>query len=302
MKLHSIIALLVVGLALLTGGCGTVPSTPDAAVPVARDFLRARADRSAGTLYALLTAGAKEAISLDAVVGQVRRETVSFTSLGAAVQADPGWVQVPVVDLVVRTQESEARWPEVRLTLHYEGGQWRVAWADPLMYLASQAYQNARYSEELELAESIADIDPYHYRGPLERHFAQRSLERPREAEVALLKAAALATPAQAPDVEDAAARFRLRLGQPDMALAHCRSALEKAAPYIPQLYSFRWQADALAVQGRAFLAKGDRSAAEAAVRDGLSIDPENADLAMLRRDLAAKPAPPAATPAPLKP
>jgi hypothetical protein len=279
------VALILVLLWTLTG-CSQTPATPDAAVAAAKVFLQARAARDADSVYGLLTGRAREVTKAGAVASYLRGERFSFGQVGAPVEKAPGWVQVPVSDYHVQSAGADTLWPQVLLTLHYEGKHWLVAWLEPALAAARMDYQNNVYGEELELAKAISEIDPYSYYGPLEYHFAYRGLKRLREAEVALSQAAALATPTQAPDVEDAWARFKLDLGHPEDAAPHARAALEKAAPYMPGLYSRHWQADTLVVLGRSLLLTSDRAGATDAANQAAQVDPHNAGVLMLRRDL----------------
>ncbi len=273
-------------LALLLAACSPMEKTPEAALAVAQEFLQARSTDDAAALHALLTAPAQEAISRATVARYLEGEEIAFRSLGTPVEPRPDWLQVPVYNLTITGPGKRVRWPDVLLTLHYDGARWRVAWADPLMYRAHQAYDNGEFAEALRLGRTIAAIDPFHYRGYLEQHFAYRGMNRPREAEWALLRAMEAATPYQEPDVHDAWARFKLALGHPEDGLTHAQAALDKAAPYIPFLYSRRWQVDTMVVKGRCLLALGDREGAEALVQEALKLDPENGPLAIFRHQL----------------
>jgi tetratricopeptide (TPR) repeat protein len=132
-------------------------------------------------------------------------------------------------------------------------------------------------------AHTIIDIDPYHYRGYLEEHFAYRGLQRLREAELAVLRAIQLATPVQQPDAYDAMARFKLNLKAPADAATFAQKALNVASPYIPATYSTRWEADTLVVLGRAQFAQGDRAGAEQTAKRASELDPFNGTLAIFR-------------------
>lgn len=278
--------LMLLMVAGLLTACSPMPRTPEGALSVARDFLRARADRDARALHGALTAKAQKAMSRSDVANFLSQERVAYGAIGPVQERDHDWVQVQVHDLAITTHEQTVRWPEVWLTLHYEQDRWRVAWAEPLMSQAAQAYQNGLLGQELELGRTIVEIDPFHYRGYLEQHYAYRGLKHPREAEVRLVQAFERATPPQLPDVHDAMARFKLGLNQPAEALSHARQALEKAAPYIPYLYSARWQADVMVVAGRALLGTGDRAGAEEYARRAAQIDPDNASLAIFHSQL----------------
>lgn len=268
---------------LLTAGCASQPATAAEAVATARAFLTARAAKDVGALYGVLTPPVRDAVSLAEVAGFISRERFTFGSVGLPVERDEGWVQIPVFDVAVTTTDWETRWPEYRLTLRHDGRRWQVAWVDPLAHAALSAYQNSRYGDQLELARQIAQADPFHYRGPLERHYAYRGLKRLREAELALLRASELATPAQVAHVQETLARFRLDLNQPADAAALAREALRLAPA---GLYSPAWRADTLVVLARALVATGDRPGAEAAIAEARALDPQNASLAILVRSL----------------
>jgi outer membrane murein-binding lipoprotein Lpp len=290
MKLRRILVLVAVMLtAAMLSGCSAEPNTPDAAVAATRAFLQARVSRDAGAVYSLLSDRTRKDLPRADAARRVSHETVAFTGVGVPVPVAAGervLLQVPVTDVTVSTAQRELRWPEVRLTLEYDGRRWGVAWVEPLAANALQAYQNGRFGEALDLAGAITAADPSHYRGAMESHFAYRGLKRLREAELAILRARELATPSQVPDVEESFARFKISLGRPDDAIPLARRALEAAAPYSPHLYSQRWMADTWVVLGRALLASGDRAGAEDAAAQAEALDPQNADLAMLRRDL----------------
>ncbi|MDF2628058.1 MAG: hypothetical protein K0R39_1889 [Symbiobacteriaceae bacterium] len=288
MKTRSLLVLLGFVLSLVLSGCSASPATPDAAAAAAQKFLQARVAGNAGAMYGLLTEAAGEAMTVTDISRFIRYETFSFGALGAPVTVAENWVQVPVSDYRIASAGQETTWPEFRLTMVYEGERWRIGWTEPLVAQARQAYVNSQFGEELALARAIGQIDPYSYRSALERHFAFRGLKRLREAEVELLRARELASRYEAPDVEDAFARFKLSLNQPGDAATLARGALEKAGPLVPGLYSHRWQADTLAVLGRALLAQGDRAGAEDAVKRAEAVDPGNGWAEVLRRSLLA--------------
>ncbi|HYF92791.1 MAG TPA: hypothetical protein VD969_11160 [Symbiobacteriaceae bacterium] len=286
MKTRSLVLLVALFATLILPGCAATPATPEAAAVTAQRFLQSRADHDAGAVHGLLTERAREALTQGEVSQYLRGEEFYFGSLGAPTPAHEGWLQIPVADYRITSGGRQIRWPEVKLTLRYEGKHWRVAWIEPVAAAARNAYENNLYGEQLELARAIMEIDPYHYRGALEQHFAYRGLQRGREAEVAILRAAEQATPYQKPDVHDAFARFKLELGHPEDAVPHARAALEQAQPYVPDLYSHRWQADALVVLGRALWLQGDGAGALAVVKQAADADPANAGLAVLRREM----------------
>lgn len=272
---------------LLSAGCGTPPRSPEGAVDAARGFLNLRMAGDARTAHAQLTARAQKLISVQDVSRVFQETEISFEDLGQPWEVDVDVVRVPVRNLVIVEGERIVQWPEVWLTLRYEAERWRVAWAEPLFDEAAQAYFNSQYGQGLELAESIIAIDPYHYRGYLEQHFIYRSLEQLREADAALASALEYATPVELPAVLDARARFKLQLNVPDDALEHAREALERARPYIPSTYSYRWQADTLVVAARAAMALGDRALAGNFAEQAAAVDPTNATLAVFRQQLA---------------
>lgn len=292
MKHRLVLSLIVLALLGLTTACTKMENTPEAALSVARLFMDARANRNAGALYSLLTDAAREAMDRTAVNNYVAGQRVTYGSLGAIIQHDDGWAQVAVHDLSIASEGRTVRWPEALLTLRYEDEQWRVAWAEPLIAQAAAAYHRGDYMVELDLGRTVADVDPYHYRGPLEQHYAYRGMDRPREAERLLLRAAQLATPIQQPDVQDATARFKLSRGLEGDAIEHARTALNLAAAYIPATYPVAWQVDTMVVQARAHLAIGDRQAAEELVRTASELDPGNSSVLMLQQTLRQGPTP----------
>jgi len=276
---------------ILLSGCGSEPVTAEAAVASARAFLKARVAGDAGTVYAALATRAQEAMTPEIVANYLQQMDTSFGEVGTPVEVEPGLLRVPVKDLVLTDEGRSIRWSESWLTLIHEG-EWRIAWAEPLHWEAEQAYHNDLLVEELDLARRSIAVDPYHYRGYLELHFAYRELKRFREAEVALVEALTYATPAELPVVHDATARFKLVLKQPGEGLTHAQTALSLAAPYMPDTYSPRWQADSLVVAGRAALALNDPAAAEQYAAQAEALDPQNSSLALLRYQLATTPSP----------
>lgn len=291
-SLALLLLLLLPLLLTLLSGCRTAPATPEAAAEVALAFMEARIAGNAAAVESILTARARREISRSLISRHFEEAQASFAGLGSPSAVEPGVVRIPVRDLTLTDRERSIRWPETWLTLRYEGERWRVAWAEPLFDLASQAYQNDRLVDERNLGHAIVAIDPYHYRGYLELHFAYRDLKRYREAEVAINNALERATPVQKPDVHDAMARFKLQINAPGEALTHARQAIDLASPHIPNTYSTRWQVDTLVVAARAALGVGDRAAAEALASQAAGLDPENADLAIFRHQLAATPPP----------
>jgi len=272
---------------LLPAGCGAPPNTPEGAATAALGFLNARMEGDARAAYAQLTARAQKLIPLEKVSRLFQETEISYENVGQPWQVDTGVVRVPVRNVVIKEPGRIIHWPEIWLTLRWEDERWRVAWAEPLFADAALAYFNSRYSEGLELAESIIAIDPYHYRGYLEQHFLYRSLKQHREADAAMGSALHYATPVELPAVLDARARFKLDLNAPAEALEHAREALERARPYIPSTYSYNWQADTLVVAARAAMAMGDSALAAAFADEAAAVDPANATLAVFRQQLA---------------
>ncbi|MFZ5814654.1 MAG: hypothetical protein ACOY93_05070 [Bacillota bacterium] len=290
-------AALVLVMLTLLGGCGGQPATPEAAAGVARAFMDARVAGDAGSITALLTARAQQAIPRSLVSRHLERAQVSYGGLGEPSSIEEGVVRIPVRELKLVEGDRTIQWPERWLTLRYEGERWRVAWVEPLFDEAMEAFMNNMLTDQLELGHQIVAIDPYHYRGYLELHFAYRDLQRYREAEVAIREALLRATPAEEPDAYDAMARFKLAIKAPAEALAYARRALELAGPFTPETYPARWQADTLVVAGRAALAMGDRAAAEEYASQAAAVDPESAALAIFRHQLAEKPGGPPPAP-----
>lgn len=288
MKLRSLIFLLL--LIPFLSGCSRVPNTPEAARDAAEAFLQARAAGNTAALHAMLTDRAQRSMNRAVVARHLEAELIQYGSLGTPRERAENWVQVPVSELVIRTDEVEVRWPEVWLSFHYDGARWRAAWPEPLMNISAAAYQNGLYSEVLASGRAIAEIDPYHYRGYLEQHFGHRGLHQPREAERMLIRAFEHALPSQEPDLEDAMARFQLELKQPADAARRASAAIAKAMPYTPHLYSVRWHADTMAVLARAQQQSGNGAAAVETLNRALELDPGNAALAVLRRALATSP------------
>lgn len=287
-RILSHLSLLVV---LLLAGCGPAPQTPDAAAEAARAFLQARAASDAAAVYGMMTQAARESSARSEVARYLRAERFAYGELGQPYERDPGWLQVAVRPVQIDSDRGATRWPEYWLTLHYENGRWRVAWAEPLAAAAMQAYANNRYVEQLALGKAMTDIDPYDYRGYLEQHFAHRELRQTLEAERWLAFARMEATPLQMPDVLDAMARHALSLGNATEALSLVEEALQQAAPLIPQLYSPAWQVDSMVVKGRALAALGDLDGARAIARQGRLIDPQNGTMLLFEHQMARVPA-----------
>lgn len=279
---------LLVLLLLLLSGCAKQPNSTEAALATARNFMQARVAGNSRSAHALLTPAARKAITARQVDGLFEATRATYGSLGTPQVLEPGVVRIPVKELVLNEPDRQVRWPERWLTLQHDGESWQVAWAEPLFGPATQAYHNDQAAEALRLAQAIVAIDPHHYRGHLERHFAYRGLKRHREAELALQTALELATPAEKPDVHDAWARFQLAIGAPAGALSHAQQALELAVSH-SDTYSARWQADCLIVAARAALQLCDRATAEALASDAAARDPENATLAIFRHRLTGR-------------
>lgn len=251
--------------------------------------MEARAAGDLGQVWGLLTEESQEAATSARVAALLRRETVTYEGLGSPVEIEAGLFRIPVIDLIIASSGRSTRWPEAWLTLVQEGDRWQVAWGEPLFEAAANAYFNTQYVEQLEIARDIVAADPYHYRGHLELHYAYRGLNRLRQAELALADAAQRATEFERPVVEEAMARFQLSLNQPGRALEHVQRALELAQPYAPGTYSARWQADTLVVGSRAALALGMEEEAAAMAQQAAALDPDNAELAILRFQLAGR-------------
>lgn len=290
MRRFGSLAPLFLTLLLVLGGCGATPPTPEAARAVAADFMASLAAGDETAVYDLLTEAARKSMDRVSVAQHLARYSVAYETVGAAVPRETGWVQAPVYGLVITEQERMTRWPELHLTLHHEGGRWRVAWVEPLLKRAFLEYEASNYIAGLELGRAIAQIDPYHYRGYLEQHFANRGLSRLREAEWWLLRAKEVAAPTQQPEVYDAQARFKLALGRADDAMRSAQLALDLAAPLIPGTYSRRWEADTLVVLARAQFSGGDRLGAESTAVQAAAVDPQNAPLAVLRMEMRSPP------------
>lgn len=281
--------LIVLGLVLtLLAGCARVEPTAEAAAGAARSFMESLAAGSFEGVWGALTAEARRRMDAEIVAAWLAGHHVAFEGVGEAREIEPGVMQVPLVGVTVRDPGRSVRWPQSWLTLRWEDERWAVAWAEPLFEPAETAYHNTLYQEQLDLARDIVAIDPYHYRGHLELHYAYRGLGRFRQAEHALNTAWARASAAQKADVMAARARYKLALGAPDDALAHARSAVELALPYVPGTYSPAWQAETLIVGAQAALALGDREAAAELADRAAAADPESAALAVFRYQLAA--------------
>jgi len=250
--------------------------------------MEALAAGDGGQVRAALTAEARGRMDTGAVAAYLAEHAVSFTSVGAAREVEPGVMRVPVRGVTVRDPGRTVEWPERFLTLRWEEDRWAVAWAEPLFEPALNAYHNTRYTEQLDLARDIVAIDPYHYRGHLELHYAFRGLGRIRQAEYALNTAWERASAAEKADVMAARARFKLALGAPADALDLAREALDLARPYAPGTYSAAWQAETLVVTAQAALALGDGEAAQALADEAAALDGENAAVAVFRYQLAA--------------
>ncbi len=282
-RIHTLLAFLLL---LVLSGCSGEPATPEAAAASARAFLSARAAGDSGAVYAALEERAQSAMTRSLVAEYMDDVTATFGDIGTPVEVEPSLVRIPIKDLILTDEGRSIRWPEVWLTMAYEG-KWRVAWAEPLFRDAAQAYQNDLVVEQLSLARKSISIDPYHYRGYLELHFAYRDLKRYREAEVALADALDRATPAELPVVHDTFARFKLLLNQPADGLAHARQALSLAATFSPETYPSEWTADTLVVAGRAALALNDQATAGEYAAQAATLDPENASLAVFQYQMA---------------
>lgn len=281
--------LLITLLSAVLSGCSKQPNSAEAALATARSFMQARVAGNSRAAHALLTPAARKAITLRQVDATFQAARATYGSLGTPQVVEPGVIRVPVKELVLAEPDRQVHWPERWLTLQHDGESWQVAWAEPLFTQAAQAYRNDLAADALRHAKAILAIDRHHYRGHLELHFAYRGQKRYREAEVALQAALELATPAEKADVHDAFARFQLAIGAPAGAITHAQQALELAAPYGPDTYSARWQADTLVVAARAALALGDRATAEALANDAATRDPENATLAIFHHRLAGR-------------
>nr|PZN73677.1 MAG: hypothetical protein DIU55_02420 [Bacillota bacterium] len=275
-------------LALLTG-CARVEPTAEAAAAAAQAFMESLAAGDFDRVWNALTPEAQRRMGTAPVAAYLDDHQVTFAAVDAAREVEPGVMRVAVRGVAVRDPGRTVEWPEWWLTLRWEEDRWAVAWAEPLFEPALSAYHNTDYPEQLDLARDIVAIDPHHYRGHLELHYAFRGLGRIRQAEHALNAAWARATGAQRADVMAARARFKLAIGAPAEALALAREALSLARPYAPGTYSASWQAETLIVGARAALALGDREAAQALADEAAELDPANAALAVFRYQLAAE-------------
>lgn len=287
--MRRLLILLVAAMALLTG-CGGELTTAEAAAASAQRFM---ADLSAGDfaqVWGALTGEAQERMGSRAVADYLGQTDVAYTGVGDAVEVEAGVMRVPVAGLTVTDPGRTVQWPEAWLTLIREDEDWAVAWAEPLFDAALSAYHNTDYLEQLDLARAIVAIDPYHYRGYLEMHYAFRGLGRLRQAEYALQLASERATGAQKADVMAAWARFKLALGAPEEAMSYVQQALELAEPYYPGTYSAAWRAETLVLGGQAALALGDGETAALRAEEAAAADPESPALALFRQQLPASP------------
>ncbi|MEW8978437.1 MAG: hypothetical protein AB2385_08520 [Symbiobacterium sp.] len=288
--MRRVIALLGV-LALLVAGCGAELSQEEAAAADAERFLAALAAGDFTLVWNALTGEARERMGSDAVSAYLEQTQVTYKEVAQAVEAEPGVMRVRVNGLVLTDPGRTVEWPEAWLTLRREGERWAVAWAEPLFDLALNAYHNTEYTRALALAQAIVAIDPYHYRGHLELHYAYRGLGRLRQAEHALRTAEERTTAPQRADVAAAWARFKLSLGDAEEALNYAQRALVLARPYSPGTYSPAWRAETLVLAGQAALALGDAETAAALAEEAAEADPESPALAMFLLELPALPA-----------
>ncbi|MBP2017366.1 hypothetical protein J2Z79_000749 [Symbiobacterium terraclitae] len=285
------VLVLLVALLALTAGCGGELTTAEAAAASAQRFMASLSAGDFAGVWGALTSEARERMGSSAVAAYLRETEVEYDRVGDAVEVEPGLMRVPVAGLTVTDPGRTVKWPEAWLTLRQEGDGWLVAWADPLFDAALSAYHNTEYVEQLDLARAIVAIDPYHYRGHLEMHYAFRGLGRLRQAEHALQLAQERATAAQKPDVLAAWARFKLAIGAPADALGYAQQALDLAKPYYPGTYSPAWWAETLVLSGQAALALGDGETAALYAEAAAAADPKNAALALFRQQLPALPA-----------
>jgi len=281
--------LVVLGAVLaLLAGCAREEPTAAAAAGAAQRFMESLAAGDFDRVWGALTAEARRRMDAEVVQAYLAGHDITYEAVGGAREVDAGVVRVAVSDLVVGDAGRSVHWPESWLTLRWEDDRWAVAWAGPLFEPAETAYHNTLYQDQFELASDIVAIDPYHYRGHLELHYAYRGLGRIRQAEYALATVLERATSPEKADVIAAKARFRLALGAPEDALAYALEALELARPFTPGTYSPAWQAETLILGAQAALSLGDAETAQQLVDRAADVDPESVAVAVFRYHHAA--------------
>jgi len=279
---------LLVALLVLVTGCGGELTAAEAATVSAEKFMAALAAGDFAQVWNALTREARQRMGSGAVADYIAQTDVAYDRIGNAVEVEDGVMRVPVAGLTLTDPGRTVQWPEAWLTLKWEDEDWAVAWADPLFDAALSAYYNTEYLDHLDLARAIVAIDPYHYRGHLEMHYAFRALSRPRQAEYELHLASERATDAQMADVLAAWARFKLALGAPVEAMSYAEQALKRAEPYYPGTYSAAWRAETLVLSGQAALLLGDGETAVLRAEEAATADPDNPSLALFRQLLPA--------------
>lgn len=134
-----------------------------------------------------------------------------YTSVGDPQQPQPGWARFPVQGVRWELKgrppvEGEFWW----VTVHYDGGRWGVAFADPLYPRALQAEQQGDADTLMRVATAMIQVDPYSFRGHLKRAHALLLSSQPVGAAQELDVALAMAPPPGRPEVARAVGDFFL--------------------------------------------------------------------------------------------
>lgn len=215
---HNLVRLiLATALALAGLGCGradnrAVPAQmamatdplPQGALAVARIYMAARVAQDYKQVYDLLSVRSRSAYSLT----QLNRFFENYVAfdygrLGdVELQEEPEWVRVPIdfVRWEIKGQPllTAERW---YVTVHYDQGRWGVSLSPPLIREAAAQREQGNLQAVHRLADQMLAIDPWEFRGFMEKAYAYMIGNEVAPAIAALERAYNLAPPEMQPEV-----------------------------------------------------------------------------------------------------
>lgn len=141
---------------------------------------------------------------------------------------DGAWMRFPVQGVKWQLKgRPELQGEAWRVTVQYDGGRWGVALATPLFDHGFDLRQQNRSRELHRLADQMLWVDPWDFRGHLQKAYANMLSQSPQGAALSLESALRFAPAELQPEVTRVLADFLRSVGQPRPAAEMYRATLE---------------------------------------------------------------------------
>lgn len=253
------------------------------------EYLAARRALNWARVYRSLSASARQAYrqsDLEAFFKSYR--AYSFREVGEPREEGPGWVRFPVRGVRWELQGAgplEGR--EWWVTVHYEEGRWGVGLADPLVDQAREAVRSGDIPTLNRVADTMLAIDPWSYRGHLQKAMAL-ALEGRQDAAAAELEEARRTVPEELrAEVLFPSGNLFRALPQPALAVRAYEEALSTISRY-PGFYEASFEAAVRLAMAGAEMQLGDFEGAARNAAVAVALDPTRLDGNLLAVSLAA--------------